>query len=605
MAHGGDGVKERLKSVPRQPGVYLFKNEQGKVIYVGKAKALRSRMRSYFQSPSRLSPKVKALMSKVRDFDYIVTSNEVEALILECNFIKAHQPRYNIVLRDDKSYPYLKITLGEDYPRLLITREKKDKISRYFGPYSDVGALRETVRLLTGIFPVRTCRRMKTGARPCLNRHIDRCLAPCTGQVDVEEYRSMVERIIRFLEGDQGHLVRDLEEEMKEAARQMEYEKAARLRDTIHAIERVAEKQKVVLDAPLYLDVVAFAPAHREVLALVFKVRAGKVVAKDTFWLRAAMDEEQAEVLTSIIKQYYSDNPDLPWEILVPLEPADKGVLEDWLTEMNKARTRIKVPRRGTKHQLLVMAAENARLLAEERTRGGEAGLAVMQKLARALSLEVVPTRIECYDISHLAGEGTVGSMVVFTEGKEDRSAYRRFKLGQDMNNDYLAMAEVLRRRIVRAQAEDPAFLPTPDLIVVDGGLGQVNTAYQVLTELDVDVPVFGLAEKNEELFCPGASQPVRLPRNSDELYLLQRVRDEAHRFAINYQRQQRTRKLKESELDQIKGIGEKRKQALLHHFGSVARVRQATFEELCQVNGINQSVARQVYEFFHPNESD
>lgn len=583
--------------MPRQPGVYLFKNEQGKVIYVGKAKVLRNRMRSYFQSPSQLLPKVRAMMAKVHDFDYIVTGNEVEALILEANLIKAYQPRYNILLRDDKSYPYLKITLGEDYPRLVITREKKDNVSRYFGPYSDVRALKETVRLLTSIFPVRTCRRMKPGSRPCLNRHINRCLAPCTGEVDRQEYHQMVESIIRFLEGDHARLVRELEKEMQKAARDLEFEKAARLRNTIQAIQRVAEKQKVVLDAPLQLDVVALAPVNREVLVLVFKVRAGKVVAKDTFWLRVAMDENIAEMLGFFLQQYYSDNPDTPREILVPVEPPEKSVLEAWLTEKNKTRTSLKIPQRGTKHQLLEMARENARLLAEEKTRGR--GREAVQELARALSLEVVPSRIECYDISHLAGEGTVGSMVVFTEGEKDSSAYRRFKLGQDVNNDYLAMSEVLRRRIARGREEDPAFLPWPDLIIVDGGLGQANAAYQVMEETGAAIPVLGLAKKNEELYRPNDSHPIRLPRDGETLHLLQRIRDEAHRFALQYQRQQRGKKLRRSELDQIQGIGEKRKQALLNHFGSVARVREASLDELSGIKGMNRAVAQRVYEFF------
>ncbi len=593
-------MKERLKNVSRQPGVYMFKDENDKVLYVGKARILRNRMRSYFQSPSRLAPKVKAMMAKVTDFDYIVTANEVEALILESNLIKSYRPRYNIMLRDDKSYPYLKITMGEEFPRLVITREKKDRVSKYFGPYSDVTALRETVKLLTSLFPIRTCRKLRQRERPCLNRHIERCLAPCVGGVEPETYREMVEAIIRFLEGDHGHLLKEMEQEMKEAAQNLEFEKAARLRDTIQAVEKVAEKQKVVLEAPWELDIIALEPAGREVLTLVFKVRSGKVIAKDSFWLRAAMGEERGEVLTFFLKQYYSDSPDIPREILVPVEPGEKEILETWLTEHTGLKTVIKMPQRGQKRQLLTMAEENARLLVEEQRRMREGGQEALLKLARALQLEVVPTRIECYDISHLGGKETVASMVVFTDGSRDSSAYRRFKLSQDMNDDYQAMREVLRRRFRQAREGYPAFLPEPELVVVDGGLGQVNTAYLVLNEMGVDVPVFGLAEKNEELYRPGQSQPLRLPRNSEALHLLQRIRDEAHRFALQYQRGKRSRKLRQSELDQIKGIGEKRKKALLRHFGSTARVKEASLEELSGVPGMNRKAAAAVYNHFH-----
>lgn len=597
-------MKERLGKVPQKPGVYLFKDERGQVIYVGKAKALRNRLRSYFQSPSQLLPKVRAMMAKVRDFDYVVTANEVEALILESNLIKSYQPRYNIMLRDDKSYPYLKVTMAEEYPRLVIAREKKDGVSRYFGPYSDVGALRQTIRLLTGIFPVRTCRTLRLGRRPCLKRDIGRCLAPCTGEISREEYMRVVADVCRFLEGDHAGLLAGLEEEMREAADKLEFEKAARLRDTIRAVEKVSEKQKVVLENPWELDVMAFAPVNREMLGLVFKVRAGRVVGKETFELRTVMGEGLKEIVAYFIQRYYSESPDLPREILIPVEPEGREVLETWLSEMKKARVTIKVPHRGTKRQLMVMAEENARLLAEEKERAGEA-LGVLVALAQVLSLETVPSRIECYDVSHLSGEGTVGSMAVLTEGKKDKSAYRRFNLGKDINDDYQALSEILRRRLTRGQEGDPAFLPMPDLVVIDGGLGQVNVAQRAMQEMGITVPVVGLAKKNEEIYFPSQREPLRLPRRHQALHLLQSLRDEAHRFAVTYQRTRRGHNIKQSELDRIAGIGEKRKMALLQAFGSVDAIKNATPEELSRVKGMNRSAAKRVFTFFNSKSGE
>ncbi len=597
--YGGVRVRERLRNVPQRPGVYLFKDEEGQVLYVGKAKALRSRLRSYFQSPSQLLPKVRAMMARVKDFDYVVTANEVEALILESNLIKSYQPRYNIMLRDDKSYPYLKITTQEEFPRLVIAREKKDGVSRYFGPYSDVGALRHTIRVLTSIFPIRTCRTLRIGRRPCLKRDIGRCLAPCSGEVNREEYMRVVSDMCRFLEGDHAGLVARLEQEMKEAAGKLEFEKAARLRDTIRAVEKVAEKQKVVLENPWELDVVAFSPTNHRVLVLVFRIRSGRVVGKDTFELKVSMDEEPQEVAAYFIQRYYSENPDPPQEILLPTEPENKEVLETWLSEMRKSKVTIRVPLRGTKRQLMAMAEENARLLAAEKNKTGEPE-GVLTKLARLLALEMIPQRIECYDVSHLSGRGTVGAMTVLTEGKRDKSAYRRFNLGRDMNDDCQALSEILRRRLRRGLEGDSSFLPLPDLVVIDGGLGQVNTALRAVQESGVEVPVIGLAKKNEEIYFLGSREPLRLPRGDEVLRLLQAIRDEAHRFAVSYQRKQRSKRAKHSELDEIPGIGEKRKMALLQAFGSVEAIKKATVDELGRVKGMTRPAAERVFKHFH-----
>jgi len=414
----------------------------------------------------------------------------------------------------------------------------------------------------------------------------------------------VVADVCRFLEGDHAGLLAGLEEEMREAADKLEFEKAARLRDTIRAVEKVSEKQKVVLENPWELDVMAFAPVNREMLGLVFKVRAGRVVGKETFELRTVMGEGLKEIVAYFIQRYYSESPDLPREILIPVEPEGREVLETWLSEMKKARVTIKVPHRGTKRQLMVMAEENARLLAEEKERAGEA-LGVLVALAQVLSLETVPSRIECYDVSHLSGEGTVGSMAVLTEGKKDKSAYRRFNLGKDINDDYQALSEILRRRLTRGQEGDPAFLPMPDLVVIDGGLGQVNVAQRAMQEMGITVPVVGLAKKNEEIYFPSQREPLRLPRRHQALHLLQSLRDEAHRFAVTYQRTRRGHNIKQSELDRIAGIGEKRKMALLQAFGSVDAIKNATPEELSRVKGMNRSAAERVFTFFNSKSGE
>ncbi|MGE5404525.1 MAG: excinuclease ABC subunit UvrC [Candidatus Saccharibacteria bacterium] len=595
-------LKERLKVVPQLPGVYMFKNMNGDVIYVGKARILRNRLRSYFQDEERLDPKVRAMMMKVRDFDYVVTSGEVEALILECNMIKAYHPHYNIFFRDDKSYPYLKITLHEDFPRVIITREKMHDESRYFGPYADTGALRETVRLLTGLFPLRTCKDFKIGKRPCLNRDIGNCLAPCTGAVDKADYLSMVGQVVSFMEGNTRELVMEMEKEMRKASENLEFELAARLRDSLAAIKRVSEQQKVVSATQLENDLVVIIGRAAERLALVFRIRSGKLVAKDTFWLNISLGQEEPDIMAFFLQQYYSENPDIPAEILVSENPADAAVIEAWLGGLRNdksGKVSIKVPQRGEKKNLLDMARENAVLLWEERLRRSTTGQEILADLARVLNLPVVPERIECYDISHLGGEETVGSMVVFTGAEKDSKAYRRFKVSVG-NNDFQSLAEVLERRLKAGMNGEPAFLPMPDILMMDGGLGQVNSAAQVIDKLGVDIPLISLAKKQEEIFRPGNSQSLKLSRNSEVLKLLQRIRDEAHRFAIGHNRQRIRKRSLTSILDTINGVGEKRRQALMKHYGSIEGIKKATIEELAAVPGMNSKSAQAVYNFFH-----
>jgi excinuclease ABC subunit C len=594
-----EAMRERLKHVPLQPGVYLFKDQEGRVIYVGKAKILRYRMRSYFQSPDRLLPKVKAMMLRVAAFDYVVSGNEVEALILENNLIKAYQPRYNILLRDDKTYPYIKIS-REKFPRISIVRESKDKVSHYYGPYTEVGNVRETLKLLNGVFPLRTCKHLKEQARPCLNYDLGKCLAPCTGQVSQADYGLMVEGMVKFLEGRSKDLLVLKEAEMREAAANLEFEKAARLRDQMKAIKTLDARQQVVFDHPYHMDVIALIVGDKENLTQVFKIRSGQIVAKDTYWLKRAIDEDKGEVLDFFLKYYYAENPDIPGVILLNEPTAEQELLESWLRESSGKTVRLSIPSRGEKKQIMDMVAENARLLWEEKTREDLKMRKVLQHLAETLNLEVIPERIECFDISHLAAEETVASMVVFTAGMEDRKAYRRFKISKNQNDDFASMREVLERRFREAQQGNPAFLPEPDLLLIDGGLGQVNVVKSVLNQLGVEIPAVGLAKKNEEIFYPGRGEAIRLPRRDEGLMLLQRLRDEAHRFAITYNRQRREKKVSRSVLDEIVGIGPKRKKALLQQFGSVAKLKLASLEEIVAVAGMNHRAAQELYGYLH-----
>ncbi len=558
-------------------------------------------MRSYFQNPAGMLPKVKAMMTRVGDFDYIVTATEVEALILESNLIKAYQPRYNIDLRDDKSYPYLKIT-AEKFPRLCIVREKKDKVSRYFGPYTEVGLLRETIKILTGIFPLRTCKTMPANSRPCLNRDMGKCTAPCTGQVKAEDYQQLVAGIVSYLEGNSQQLAEQIAAEMKQAAANLEFEKAARLRDQASALKVLGEKQQVSLDKAYDLDIIGMTGGEQYKLILVFKLRGGKIIAKDTFWLKRVVDETDDEAIEFFLKRYYEESQDIPAEILVSLLPPDVDLLQNWLKEVYKIRCRIWKPERGEKRRLLEMVMDNARLLWEERLLEENKNNRILEDLARALDLEVIPQRIECFDVSHLGGEETVASMAVATKGRADKKAYRRFKIRTEQNNDVASLSEALRRRFQEAQKGNQAFLPEPDLLLIDGGLGQVNAAQQVLQDMNLDIPVFGLAKKEEALFCPGKQDPIMLSRRDEGLKMLQRLRDEAHRFAIEYNRQRRGSKMSRSALDDIEGVGPKRKQALLLHFGSVARIKTASREELAQVPGLDRSTADRIHLHFHPS---
>ena len=598
-----DVVAEKLQLLPDSPGVYIMKDAQGKIIYVGKAIVLKNRVRQYFQSGKNHSPKVRAMVAKIADFETILTGSEVEALILECNLIKKHRPRYNISLKDDKTYPYVKVTLAEDYPRVLITRRVLRDGARYFGPYTNAGAVHESLKLLRRLFPLRTCKHMNVD-RPCLEYHIKRCLAPCAGQVSREEYAAMVRSVCLFLEGRTDTVEKELERQMAQAASSLNFELAARLRDQLRAVRRVAEKQNIVTGSGDQ-DAVGMARSAYGVCVQIFFIRAGKMIGREHFLLEGSDEESDEAVLTAFLKQYYHRAAFVPREVLLPYPLEEQAVIEEWLTERKQAKVALTCPQRGTKRDIVQMAANNAvkyladaaaRLQAEDaRTSGAVA------ELGRCLGLKNPPQRMECFDISHIQGSETVASMVVFEGGLPDKSAYRRFKIKstEGKPDDFLSMREVTTRRYGKAVVEN-----MPDLIIIDGGKGQLSSALAMIRGAGhAAVPVVGLAKQFEYVFVEGSSDPVILPRHSQALYLLQRIRDEAHRFAITYHRKLRGKRNLVSVLDHVAGIGPARRKALWDHFGSLAKIKAASVEEMAAVTGMNRPSAQAVYNFFAARE--
>lgn len=602
-------LEEKLKLLPDTPGVYIMKNEQGKIIYVGKAIVLRNRVRQYFQSGKRQAPKVRAMVSHIADFETIQTRSEVEALILECNLIKKHKPRYNISLKDDKSYPYVKVTVQEPYPRVFVTRRVMKDGARYFGPYTNVTAVHESLKLLKRLFPLRTCRHLED--RPCLEYHIKRCLAPCADKISAEEYGGMVRAVLLFLEGRTEEVERELTARMGAAAEAYQFELAARLRDQLRAVQKVAEKQNIVTGAGDQ-DALGMARSELGVCVQVFFIRDGKMLGREHFILQGSEEESDGDILTAFLQQYYHRAAFIPREILLPLpiETAEQELLEKWLTEKKQelsargltASVHLTLPQRGTKHDIVEMAASNAeKYLQDEAARLKQATaqtLGAVEELGRYLGLKKAPNRMECFDISHIQGSETVASMVVFEGGLPKKSDYRRFKIRstEGKPDDFLSMREVTTRRYVGLPAEE-----LPDLIVIDGGKGQLSSALEIIRQQagHMDVPVVGLAKQFELIFTEGEPEPVVLPRHSQALYLIQRIRDEAHRFAITYHRKLRDKRNLVSVLDHIVGIGPKRREALRAHFGTIAKLKAASVEELASAPGMNLPAAEAVYNFF------
>jgi excinuclease ABC subunit C len=617
-----DIVTQKLESLPRRPGVYLMKDDKGKIIYVGKAVDLRQRVRSYFQKGQQLSPKVRAMVERIRDLDYTVTDTEVEALILESNLIKEYRPRYNINLKDDKQYPYLCVTIQEAFPRIHMTRLVEKDGSRYFGPYTNAGAVKETIRLIRRLFPLRHCRGPvdpEKGRRSCLNRHIDRCLAPCTGEVSAEEYRKMVDEILLFLEGKEEKLLRELAARMAEAAENLEFEKAARLRDQQRAVEAITEKQKIVVADGGDRDILALAAVEEQGCVQLFAVRGGKLTGREHFLVTNPTEEGPGVLLAAFLRQYYTHAGDIPPEILLSDQIPDTELVEEWLRRRRGGRVSIRVPQRGSKKGLVRLASDNAGMFLEEEVLREKRRdpQKVLSDLAAELFLDEQPYRIEGYDISHLHGEGTVAAMVVFQNGVPLTRDYRRFRVRTvDKSDDYASLREAVLRRFARliaaredgslpADSDDP-FLLVPDLMLIDGGSGQLSAVRQALAEVGlIRLPVVSLAKADELVYLPDRQQPLRLPRVSPALQLLQRVRDEAHRFVVTYQRTLRNQGKRGSTLLDIPGVGEKRRKALLKHFGSIAAMRGASVEELAAVDGLTHTVAATLYAYFHNGQDE
>lgn len=605
---------EKLERLPDKPGVYLMLDERGKVIYVGKASSLKNRVRSYFRSGQSQPAKVKALVQHIADVEYIVTDTEIEALILENNLIKKHRPKYNVSLKDDKTYPYLKVTTNEEFPRIMVTRSMQKDGARYFGPYTRVGAMHETLKLLRRLFPIRSCKQatLERNDRPCLNAHIDRCLAPCSGQITRDEYAEVVKEAILFLEGKQEKLIKRLRERMEQAAERLQFEKAAELRDQITALEQVLARQKIVSSDQEDRDVVAMARGEGQVCVQVFFVRGGKITGREHFFMIGTDQMSRQEVMTAFVKQYYNRVDHVPKEILLQDALEDEDVIGGWLSQKRGNKVTLAVPKRGEKLKLVEMVAKNALLVLEEEELLQRKKKMVVQEalleLQQRLGLPCLPRRIECYDISNIQGSDSVGSMVVFENGIPKNSDYRRFKIKTVQGpDDFASMYEVIARRFARARQEQQEpdgkkqakFARLPDMVLIDGGKGQLNAARQAMKRLEVAyIPTFGLAKEEELLFSEGKPDPIRLPRDSESLFLLQRIRDEAHRFAVSYHRQVRDKNIRRSILDEIPGIGPKRKKALLRHFGSVTAIRQATLEEIAAVEGMNMVLAETVYHY-------
>ena len=592
-------ISRALAVLPNRPGVYLMRDDKGKIIYVGKAVVLKNRVRSYFRNLAAHTPKVKAMVAKIDDIETIVTDNELEALILECNLIKEHRPRYNISLKDDKSYPYLKVTVQEQYPRIYVTRRVIRDGANYYGPYADAGALHATVKLVRELFPLRNCRKMNPD-RPCLQYHIKRCLAPCAGYISSEDYGKMINAVLMLVEGRTNEVVKDLKQRMKEAAEDYNFEEAARLRDQLHAVDRLNEQQKAVTSGGDQ-DAIALASDDTGTCLQIFFVRSGKLVGRDSYFLSAENKETKEEIITAFLKQYYLDATFVPREILLPVLPEKEelDLLTEWLTEKAKRKVELLKPQKGLKYELLKMVAENAEKNLAERLRKGQISLKSEEQAAEdlrlALSLPQTLDRIDCFDISHTQGSETVASMVVFRDGKPSKQDYRRYKIRstEGKPDDFKSMQEVVYRRY-----RDIKDLPS--LVIIDGGKGQLSSALEVIRGLGLhELPVIGLAKREEEIFVEGAHESILLSKDSDALKLIQRIRDEAHRFAITYHRKLRGKRNLVSILDHIEGIGPKRRQALWKHFGSLEAIKAAALEDLAGVEGMNKAIAQKIYDFF------
>ena len=610
-------IEEELKKLPAKPGVYIMHGEKDEIIYVGKAISLKNRVRQYFQSSRNKGAKIERMVTHITRFEYIITDSELEALVLECNLIKEHRPKYNTMLKDDKSYPFIKVTVNEPYPRVLFARRMKKDKARYFGPYTSGGAVKDVIELVRKLYQVRSCNRnlpRDTGKdRPCLYYHMKQCKAPCQGYISQEEYRKNINKVIKFLNGDFQDTISELMEKMQKASEEMRYEDAMEYRDLIRSIEKIGERQKITGYGQEDRDIIAVAMDESEDLrdqdavVQVFFIRDGKLIGRDHFYLRVAKGDTKSQVLSSFLKQFYAGTPFIPSEIMLQSEIEDAEIIEEWLTTRRKQKVHIRVPKKGTKEKLVELALENARMvLSKDRERiKREEGrtIGAVHEVEEWLGLKNV-VRMEAYDISNISGFESVGSMVVYEKGRPKRSDYRKFKIKWVRGpNDYASMEEVLTRRFTHeSNGEFDSFARLPDLILMDGGRGQVNIALKVLNDLGIRIPVCGMVKDDHHRTRGLYFNNVEIPidTSSEGFRLITRIQDEAHRFAIEYHRSLRSKEQVHSILDDIPGIGDTRRKALLRKFKSVENIRDASEEELAQTESMNAGSARQVYEFFH-----
>ncbi|MEG0857558.1 MAG: excinuclease ABC subunit UvrC [Terrisporobacter sp.] len=601
-------IQEQLKKLPAEPGVYLMKDKGDKIIYVGKAISLKNRVRQYFQSSKNHSSKVKSMVKNINSFEYIITDSELEALILECNLIKKYRPKYNVLLRDDKTYPYIKVTVNEDYPRVLkVRRVVKDK-AKYFGPYTNVEAVNDTLDVIRNIYPIRTCnidieRAINNNMRPCLNYHIKKCVGPCTGNVKKEEYRKMVEEILLFLSGKEEKLIEILKEKMNKCAKDFDFEEAAIYRDKINSLQEMLQKQKIdVATGDINQDIIAMAYNDEEACVQTFFIRHGKIVGREHFILEGVMEATKESILGSFVKQFYMNAEYIPKEIIIETKIEDQVVLEEWLSNIKGQKVTMRIPQKGEKKSLIQMVKKNAIEYLEKfsnlNKRKYDRSEGALIELGEILGLSQPPKRIESFDISNIQGVDSIGAMVVFTDGKKDKKEYRRYKIKTvEGPNDYDSMAEILERRIQRENY--------PDLILLDGGKGQVSAVQKVFDKYDVEIPLWGMFkdDRHRTRGLISGTKEIELNKTSSLYRFVASIQEEVHNYAISYHRSLRDKSLTKSTLDNIPGVGEKRKKQLLLHFKSVEEIKNASVEELAQVEGLNKSVAESIYNYFKKGE--
>ena len=600
--------QEQLKLLPEEPGVYLMKNKNGKIIYVGKAISLKNRVRQYFQSSKNHSSKVKSMVSNIASFEYIITDSELEALILECNLIKQYRPKYNVLLRDDKTYPYIKVTVNEDYPRVMKVRKVLKDKAKYFGPYTNVGAVNDTLEVIRNIYPIRNCnvdiaKAIQNNARPCLNHHIKKCVGPCTGNVSKEDYRKMIDEIIMFLSGKEESLIEILKEKMNKCAMEFNFEEAAIYRDKIKNLEEIMEKQKIdASSSDVHQDLIALARTEEEACVQVFFVRHGKIIGREHFILEGVEGSSSPSILGSFVKQFYMEQEYIPKEIIIDEEIEDNYILEEWLSDKRGNKVTIRVPQKGEKKNLIEMVRKNAMEYLNKfsylNKQKYEKSIGALTQLTELLELETVPKRIEAYDISNIQGVDSIGTMVVFSDGKKDRKEYRRYKIKTIVGpDDYGSMAEIVGRRIKHGNL--------PDLILLDGGKGQVSAVQKVLNDNNLQIPLWGMFkdDKHRTKGLVNKEREIVLDKTTNLYRFVASIQEEVHNYAITYHRSLRKKSLTKSILDDIPGIGETRKKNLLNHFKSIEDIKSATFEELLEVESINKLAAENIYNYFKSEE--